>query len=75
MNLLSHSLGRDPVAMRVVGLPYQADRGEWWMSICDSVGVTRDVSLGDKGVVPYQNGQWNRLNWLTVMSTEEMASE
>ena len=32
--------------------------------ICDSVPFITDMSLTDSGVIPYENGMWNKTNWL-----------
>ena len=32
--------------------------------IYDSVPFITDMSLMDSGVIPYENGMWNRTNWL-----------
>ena len=65
-----HGLGTEII------IPLQKSYGNSWIkaktihdheSITDKdieIAVIKDISLGDCGVIPYDNGMWNRTNWL-----------
>lgn len=35
-----------------------------WNAACMNIGADHVTSLADRGVVPYENGEWNSTNWL-----------
>ena len=36
----------------------------YWIKIMKESGYIGDHSLMDLGVIPYENGLWNKTNWL-----------
>jgi hypothetical protein len=50
------------VLATVQGTP-RLDNIGWWLSVKIGNDIS-DISLADRGVVPYKKGGWNRINWI-----------
>ncbi len=53
--------------IKVVEAPHQDSNGGWWIKVeknSDGRTYTKEISLADRGIVPYNTNKWNPINLL-----------
>ena len=56
--------------------PRRLENGKWWIKIRREFGYEElfndlSISLADYSIVPYENGKWNQVNYISFLEGEE----